>query len=303
MLPGCLDALAAQSYRDFSALVVDDCSTDDSVQLVERDSPWARVLQVPRNLGFAGAVNAGIRATSAPYVALLNSDAEARPEWLAELVSAIHRRPNVGWCASKMVFPDGLINSAGQMFLPEGHAVDIGFGEPDDGRFGEMRYVFGACGGAALYRRLMLQAIGLFDEDFFLLVEDVDLNFRAQLRGWRCLYVPRAEVVHRHAATRSALGRRNWYHSARNSLYCLLKDLPASLWVKHLPAVLRYQWAAAFEWTALGRWDVWMAAHLSLFTRLGRILRQRADTQSHRRVSAAQLERAFSPLPVERGDS
>jgi hypothetical protein len=300
VLPGCLEALGAQTLRDFSVLVVDDASTDGSAAWVRENFPWVGVTELPRNLGFAGAVNAGIRATAAPYVALLNSDAQPAAAWLAELVAAAEKHPEVGSCASKLVFPEGTVNSAGHAFLLRGHAIDIGFGEPERQEFAQPRYVFGACAGAALYRRRMLETVGLFDEDFFMLMEDVDLDFRAQLMGWRCLYVPTAVVVHRHAATRSALGQLNYYYLARNSLYCALKNLPASLWLKHLLAFARYQWSAAFEWTAYGHWGTWLAAHGSLLRRLGRLLRMRWQIQDRSVISPAQLERAFGPLPIER---
>ncbi|HUT75058.1 MAG TPA: glycosyltransferase family 2 protein [Armatimonadota bacterium] len=299
VLPGCLAALEAQTYRGFSTLVVDDASTDDCIARVRCDFPAVGILQLPRGLGFAGAVNSGIRATRAPYVALLNSDAEPAPDWLAELVPAIEQHPEVGWCASKMLFPNGLINSAGQVFLPRGHAADIGFGEPERPEFAQPRYVFGACAGAALYRRRMLQAVGLFDDDFFMLAEDVDLSFRAQLAGWRCLYVPGATVIHRHAATRRALGSLNEFYSVRNSLYCDLKNLPTSLWLKYMTSFLRYQWSAAFEWTARGRWRAWAAAHWSLLADLRTVLRKRAQVQDGAAISAGQLERSFWPQPLE----
>ena len=181
LLAPCLLALAAQTNQDREVVLVDNGSQDGSVEWVRSRFPTVRLLAQERNLGFAAAINQGILASNSRYVVTLNNDTEPEPNWLAALVSAAENDPTVGMCASKMLFADrpGIINSTGICLDRAGIAWDRRGGEPDDGREIEPVEVFGPCGGAALYRRAMLDQIGLFDEDFFAYLEDVDLAWRA----------------------------------------------------------------------------------------------------------------------------
>jgi GT2 family glycosyltransferase len=203
MLQTCLEALESQTLRDREVIVVDNGSDDGSVSWLREMYPSVRVIENAQNRGFAAPVNQGIEASDSLYVAVLNNDTEPCPGWLAALVAAIESDDQVGMCASKMMFADRptVINSTGISVDRVAIAWDRRGGEAEDGREVEPVEVFGACAGAALYRREMLQEIGLFDEDFFAYLEDVDLAWRARRLGWRCLYVPTARVLHRHSAT------------------------------------------------------------------------------------------------------
>ena len=213
LLADCLAALARQTLPPARTLVVDNGSTDDSQAVAERAGvEW---LALRSNRGFPAAVNAGIRASDAPYVALLNNDAVPAPGWLEALVAALDADPSISYAASRMVFADGRgMNAAGDAFDVRGRGgYNRGIEAADGPAFDEPRIVFGACAGAALYRRSLFDDVGLFDERFFLALEDVDLDLRATLAGHRCLYVPDARVVHRQGASsgssRLALERRN----------------------------------------------------------------------------------------------
>ena len=194
LLDACLAGLGGQTWRDFEIVIVDNGSTDGTASWMQDRYPDVQVIANDRNLGFAAAVNQGIRASASRYVVTLNNDTEPAPGWLAALVATAERDPSVGMCASKMLFADrpGVINSTGIYLDRTGIAWDRRGGEPDDERGTEPVEVFGPCGGAALYRRTMLDEVGLFEEDFFAYLEDVDLAWRARLAGWRCLYVPAA---------------------------------------------------------------------------------------------------------------
>jgi GT2 family glycosyltransferase len=213
LLAACLDALRRQTLAPGRVIVVDNGSTDGSRAVVE--AAGAEWLALGENRGFPAAVNAGIAASDAPLVALLNNDAEPEPGWLEALVAAAEADPSISLFASRMRFAgSGLLNAAGDAFDVRGRGgYNRGLGESDGARFDEPRLVFGACAGAAMYRRTLFADIGLFDERFFLSWEDVDLDLRAALAGHRCLYVPGAVVHHRQGASsgpdRVALERRN----------------------------------------------------------------------------------------------
>lgn len=231
LLSTCLEALARQTLAPTRVLVVDNGSTDGS-QRVVRDA-GAEWHGLDHNTGFAGAVNVGIRASDAPLVALLNNDAVADPGWLGALVRALDRDPSISFAASRMLFTDGRgVNAAGDGFDVRGRGgYNRGIFEPDGPRFDEPRIVFGACAGAAIYRRSLFDDIGVFAEDLFVSWEDIELDLRAALAGHRCLYVPDAVVHHVQGATpspgRLALERRNKARLA-------LRNLPLPLLVLYL---------------------------------------------------------------------
>ncbi len=237
----CLESLRRQTFRDFETLVVDSASTDGSVGFVEERFPEVRVLALPENRGFSGAVNAGIEASAADLVVLLNNDTEQDPGWLEALVRAAERLPEAGLFASKLVdFGDRrLLDGAGDALRKSGLPYRLGHGERDRGQFGSEEFVFGACAAAALYRRSVFEEVGLFDEDFFAYCEDGDLSFRAQLTGHRCLYVPDSVVYHvgsvstggKRSATATRLG-------TRNGLLLLVKNLPGPLVWSSLPSIV-----------------------------------------------------------------
>jgi GT2 family glycosyltransferase len=244
-LTRCLPALRRQTYRDFEAIVVDNGSTDDSVTWLAHKYPDVRVLRNPRNVGFAAANNQAIRATDSPYVVALNNDTEPAKEWLAELVATVETDAVVGMVASQMLLahaPD-VIDSAGIEVDWSGTAWQRRRGEPAD-KDGAPEEVFGPCAGAALYRRTMLDEIGLFDEDFFTYYEDVDLAWRARNAGWRCLYAPRARVCHVHSATgRQDLSRKR-YLIGRNKVWTLIKNYPWPDVLLWWPLILGFELAA-----------------------------------------------------------
>ncbi len=202
-LPECLGALTAQSFVDHEVVVVDNASSDGSVEWVRSHYPDVRILELAHNAGFSGAVNAGMLDARTEYVALLNNDTSAEMGWLQALVAALDTHRAYDVAASQMVLYDSpeLLNAAGDVYLLGRMAgKNRGYGRPA-ARYGTMERVLGACAGAALYRRSVFDEVGLFDEDFFLLSEDTDFNLRCLIAGKRCLYVPKARVRHKVRAT------------------------------------------------------------------------------------------------------
>ncbi len=265
-LPVCLASLRAQTYAPFEVILVDNGSTDETVAYVVREFPEMRIVQLPRNEVFVGAVNAGIRAARGEFIVLLNNDTEAEPDWLAELLAALRAEPQAGMAASKMRLFDrrDTLHNAGDGFGRDGLPLNRGVWETDKGQFDGDRFVFAACGGAGAYRKTMLDQIGLFDEDLVAYCEDVDLGWRAQLAGYRCVYAPRAVVYHKLSATGG--GKLASYYVGRNVLWVLAKNLPGGLWRKYrgriIAAQLRIARDALMAWRGeaararlRGQWD------------------------------------------------
>lgn len=291
-LPTCLESLRRQTWRSLEVIVVDNGSVDGSLDLLAREYPEVRVLALGANRGFAGAVNAGIRAARGEFIVLLNNDTEADPHWLEEVVAAFERHPEAGLVASKMLLFDrrDVFHTAGDYYRVDGRPGNRGVWETDRGQYDQEEYVFSACGGSAAYRRAMLEEIGLLDEDFFYSCEDVDLAWRAQLAGWRCVYAPRAVVYHKLSATGG--GTTASFYDGRNFIYLLVKDYPGDLWRRYWRAILRAQLRLA--WEALRAWRG-AAARARLrgmvagILGIPRMLRKRRAVQRTRRVDTAYL--------------
>jgi GT2 family glycosyltransferase len=291
-LERCLRSLRAQHFSDFELLVVDNGSTDDSLALVQQCFPEARCLAMGRNVGFAAAVNAGIRATCGEFVVLLNNDTEADPGWLAGLVEALDRRPEFTFAASRMRQDErrDLIDGAGDALNWYGIPSKIGHGETDGAAFDEEREVFGACAGAALYRRSLFAEIGLFEETFFAYIEDVDVSFRARLAGHRCLYVPAAVVYHVGSATAGRNSDFALQLATRNQLLMVVRNFPWPIVLTRLLKVFHaHYWIVRGAWSE-GRIRVVLASYGSFLRHLPGALVARRRIQATRRVGVVELE-------------
>jgi GT2 family glycosyltransferase len=292
----CLESLRNQSYSNFEIVLVDNGSSDGSVAFVEQQFPEVRVLALTRNNGFAAANNAGIRIARGELIALLNNDAKPEPSWLESLVHALEAHPEVGFCASKILRTgdDQVIDTAGDVYFYYGVGSKRGIDRVDGPEFSQKEYVFGACAGAAIYRRAMLEDVGLFDEDFFLYMEDIDLSFRAQLRGYRCLFVPEARVYHQVAATAGWGSGLSIYYTRRNILYVLLKNLPTSLLLRHSGPILFYFATSDLVLALSGYVREVARARMDNLGMISRMLTKRRDIQDTRRESDAYVESILS---------
>ena len=240
----CLSALEGQLFQDFELIVVENASTDDSLDEIRsfvEKSPLqhpAKIVPLESNAGFAGGNAAGLRYAEADYIALLNNDAEPTEGWLEHLVQAMETEPDIGICASKMITSgSNIIDSAGDGYATSLKGFKRGEGEGAE-KYNRQEYVFGACAGAALYRRKMLDEIGFLDEDFFLIQEDTDLNFRAQLSGWKVIYVPTAIIYHKVRSTIGHMSDMAIFYSLRNSELVRIKNIPFPLFLRCLPAFI-----------------------------------------------------------------
>lgn len=297
-LPTCLDSLRRQTYRDFETLLVDNASTDASLEILQRDYPEVRLVLLSKNTGLTGAVNAGIRASRSEIVVLFNNDTEADERWLAEIVAALDANPDVAMAATKMLLFDrrDTIHSAGDFYRTDGIPGNRGVWEQDVGQYDDATDVFGPCGGAATYRRSLLDEIGLFDEDLFMYCEDVDIAWRARLAGHRCLFAPKAAIYHRLSATGG--GRIASYYTGRNTIYVLAKDYPGDLLRKHWRDIIRAQWTIAREALAAWRGEAARARLRGMLAGIARIplaLEKRRQVQRMRTASTEQIEAILVP--------
>jgi GT2 family glycosyltransferase len=229
-LDTCFEALLDQDLEGgFEALLVDNGSSDQSVDHVRSRWPQVRIHESRTNLGFAGGNNLGIREARGENVVLLNNDTRVRPGWLQALVTTAEAAPDAGAVTSKLVYKErpNVIQNAGSLLLSDGSGADRGSGEDDSGQFDRQEEVFAACGCAVLFKRRMLDEVGAFDESFFCYYEDTDLSWRMRLRGWRVMYEPRAVVEHVHSGTSSEWSPFFTFHVDRNRLFMILKNAPA----------------------------------------------------------------------------
>jgi len=249
LLRPCLASLRQQTYADFEVIVADNASHDDSLAMLRDEFPEVRVLALDTNGGYTGGCNAGIRASKSEIAVMLNNDTEADPAWLAELVAALDRHPEAGMATSRIMLYDRreILNAAGDIYRRDGTPDSRGVWQPYGPPYDRERPVFGGSGGALALRRAMLDEIGLFEEAFFMYCEDVDLSWRAQLHGYRCVYAPQAVIYHRLSATGG--GALASYYVGRNTIWVVARNYPPPLWRRHWRAVVGRQ--ARIGWEAL----------------------------------------------------
>ncbi len=296
-LKTCLDSLLMQTYDDVEIIVVDNASSDGSRAFIADHYPQVRLIALERNRGFTGACNRGMEAASGEFIALLNNDTEVDGRWAQEIVDAFGRLPEVGIVASKMLLFDRRdhFHTAGDFFCIDGSAGNRGAWQADAGQFDREEYVFGACGGSAAYRRSMLDRIGLLDDDFFFLLEDMDLSWRAQLAGYKALYVPSAVVYHHLSATGGGVTAS--FHDGRNGIWLLAKNMPGRLMRKYAGQIVKRQLAKAGN--ALWHWRgaearATLRGMLAGMMGIGSALKKRRAIQAAKVVSDAYLDEILS---------
>ena len=295
----CLDALRNQTQDGVEIILVDNASSDGSQSFVKTNYPEVRLLELEENRGFTGACNLGIEAAAGAYIALLNNDTEVQPDWAEQVLAAFADHPDAGIIASKMLLFDqrDRFHTAGDFFTIDGVAGNRGAWDKDSGQFDRGEFVFSACGGSAVYRTSMLREIGKLDDDFFFLLEDVDLAWRAQLAGYKVWYEPRAVVYHHLSATGGGVTAS--YHAGRNGIWLIVKNMPSSLLRKYARQILARQlaslWEAARAWRgreARARLRGWLAGAF----RIRGALAKRKRIQAGKRVSDDYIDSMLTPV-------
>lgn len=292
-LPTCLDALRRQTRRPFETILVDDGSTDRSIELVNTRYPEVRIVQHPRTLGVATAFNSGLRAATGEALVLLNNDTEAETTWLDALIRTLEERPDSSFAASKLLLFDrrSVLHSAGDYYGRDGMPGNRGVWQKDEGQYDALIETFGPCGAAAAYRRSLFEQVGTFDETLGSYLEDVDLSFRARLLGHRCRFVPTARVYHRLSATGG--GRTSSYYVGRNAIWVAVQNLPSRLLRAYLPRIVARQMDIAAECIRHGREPAARArlrGQIDGLRGLATRLDRRRAIQKTRRVSVEALD-------------
>jgi hypothetical protein len=307
-LGDCLDSLSRQT-QPAQIIVVDGGSTDGSRRLISERFDEVMLVALDQNPGFAGAVNRGIEralADGAEFVALLNNDAVAEANWLGRLLATARSHPEAGTVTSKLLLEDRVhIDSTGDFYSSWGWAYPRGRDEVDHRQYDdpELREVFCGSGGASLYRRSMLEEVGLFDEDYFAYLEDQDLGFRAQLLGWRARYEPEAVAYHRLMGTSSTMAHFGRYHAIRNCIYLYVKNVPRPLCWKYLPKFLTGLALMAANDVRRRRFIAIAGAYVEALRQMPTLLAKRRRVQAARRVPVSYIDSVLvHPLPpTQRG--
>jgi GT2 family glycosyltransferase len=299
-LADCLRSLESQTFDRFEVVVVDNSGSGRARVSGGR----MRILSNDRNVGFGSAINQAIRDSESPYIAVLNDDAVPHPEWLAALVKAAEARPKAGMFASQVRMIDAShLDSAGMLIALDGSSKQRGHGEPP-AQFAANSDTLFPTGSAALYRRKMLDEIGLFDERFFLYCEDTDLGLRARWAGWEAGYVAGAVVDHAYSKSAGRASALKAYYVERNRLYTAIKNFPFSmLAMVKIYSVARYFWHLVFMITRTGKaaefreagHTPWLLpflvlrAHASALVRLPYLLRERRRIFKTRKLSSREF--------------
>ncbi|MFQ5694467.1 MAG: glycosyltransferase family 2 protein [Terriglobia bacterium] len=310
-LERCLASLFAQQGAGLEVIVVDNASRDGTLGILERHAARLHLICNRENRGFAAAQNQAVRQASREWLFCLNPDVVLSPTFLQRLLEAAEPRAQVGMACGKLLrlatngapATPALFDSAGIYFTPTLRHFDRGSNQPDRGQYQRREYVFGATGAAALYRRALAENVTVegefFDEDFFAYREDADLAWRAQLAGWRCLYVPEAVGWHARRVLpekRRAVAARLNYHSVKNRFLMRAKNISWPLyWRVFVPMKLRDLGIVAY---ALVRERSSLPAFAYLWRQRRRIREKRRRVQALRRVPDAELARWFRFRPV-----
>lgn len=294
LLPDCLNSLVKQSFKGFEIILVDNGSTDNSLEYVSSNFPQVKIIRFNKNYGFAKAINEGVKLSKSKYVIFLNNDTKADKDFVKNLVYCADFHPEVVSVNSKILnfFNPKLIDGIGILINEVGQARSIGYREEDRGQYEKAMYIFGATGGAALFRREEFIKIGMFDEKFFMYFEEVDFAFRAQFLGYKSIYCPLAVVLHKHKATAKKLPQHIEYWQFRNMSQTIILDFPTKIllknwrWLKiilvHLNTIF-YQLKNGFFWPPV-------LTQLWLISNSLRLLIQRYKIQETKKMSDEYIE-------------
>ncbi len=308
LLEQCLRSLEQQTVGDFELILVDNGSTDGSLDCLKECSlPSVKVVRNPENVGFARAVNQGLQNAQGQFIALVNNDVHLDPHWLEEIQGGFAGDARVGMCAGKILLAHDprRIDKVGQVFYPDGQIYGRGHREEDRGQYDQVEEALWPDGAAAIYRREVFAEIGCFDEDFFAYCDDGEFGLRARLFGWNCLYIPTARAFHHHSATWGEYAARKIFLVERNRIWLAIKLLPGrQLALLPFYSAVRYLYsvlALASRQGDMGRASrqgpigtvifAVLRAQASAAGGLVRMWRKRKEIRPRRRISDAELAR------------
>lgn len=298
LLTDCLESLKKQSFKDFEVILVDNNSDDNSINKTFEIYPGVRVIKLSRNFGFSKAINEGAKRALGEYILLLNNDTKVDERWIENLIVMADKHPEVVSVGSKLLnfYDQNVIDGVGISINDVGQAKSLGWQELDNGQFEKPIYIFGATGGASLFRKEIFIKLGMFDEDYFMYSEEVDFAFRAQFKGFKSIYCPKAKVFHKHKATASKTPANIEYWQFRNMTQTIIKDFPLGIllrknrWIKiimvHINTIF-YQARKGFIWSSI-RCEGWLIKNFF------KLLIKRYQIQKTRKVDDEYIENFFS---------
>lgn len=289
LLPDCLSSLAKQTFKNFEIILVDNGSSDDSLKYVENNFHEIKIIRLNKNYGFARAINEGVKLSKSEYVVFLNNDTKVKGNWLDNLIKCVKKHPDVISVNSKILnfYNTKLIDGVGIIVNEVGQAKSIGWQAHDSGQFNKSQYIFGATGGASLFKRKDFIKVGLFDQKYFMYSEEVDFAFRSQFLGYKSIYCPNAVAFHKHKATAKKFPQHIEYWQFRNMSQTIIRDFPTDIllkkwrWLKiilvHFNTII-YQFKNGFFWPPILT-EIWLILHLS------KLLLERNKIQLTKKVS------------------
>jgi GT2 family glycosyltransferase len=297
LLEDCINSILSQTCLSFEIILVDNASSDTSVQFITERFPMVKIIALAENTGFTGGNIAGLEQAVGNFIILLNNDAVLTDRWLEVMLAELSSDATIGFCSSKIVIAGtDKIDSVGDTFTTAFTGTKMGEYESEK-KFTVRRQVPGACAAAVIYKREMLNEIGFLDDDFFLNHEDTDLNMRAWLAGWRCLFVPEAVVYHKVSASIGALSDTSVYYFARNNEWVWLKNVPLKYMICNLPHRILYE-CASFGYFCLlkGRWRPFLRGKCDALMGAPAILKKRRAVQVLVRLCDAEIYGSLVPL-------
>lgn len=301
-LDKCLKSLQDINYpKDrYQIVLVDNASTDGSVEFVKKNFPEIRLIANKQNFGFMKGNNIALKAIESEYYVLLNPDTFVDKDWLINLVEVAKSDGSIGLCSSKILAMDdkSKINYAGGMVNFLGFSWPRGFDEKDDGRFGALGEIGFASGASMLIKKDVLDRIGLLDEDFFMYYEDVDYSWRARLFGYKVVYVPKSLVYHKHeGSVKKSMGfKRKFYHLEKNRVETILKNYSRKSLLFLLPFIVLVELGLVFYFLIFHRSLLKFFGYAHLIRHIKRLFKKRTEVQQNRTVSDKQIFKYFTPL-------
>lgn len=301
LLKICLPSLKKQTFREFEVVIIDNGSKDGSKEYIEKYFPEVKLIKLETNIGFAPAVNLGLKICVGEMMVLLNNDTEVDKDCLKNLVDA-SKRKDIGFVAAKILnFKNRkLIDSAGDYIDAVGHADNYGRGQIDSEKFNRPGSLFLATAGGSLFKREVFEKIGFFDHEYFAYMEDVDFCLRAQLSGIKGWYEPRAVIYHIHKATSSKNPGFTEYLQFRNMTLTVLKNFPKELFLKDLNwlKVILVNINTIRYLAGLGFLKEALKAEWYILKTLPKTLRKRSEIQSNIKVSVDYILENIRPKKI-----